>query len=129
MTRPVRDRAQESEDISQAWTRSLDLDELTAVDALRLRGEQEWPWQVIVPVAEFIRTDPLQSELFHAVTSALQNLRGVREAAHDDREVWVVSGRVRGRSLVAAVGAVLDRLEPRLSQDLDALVAGPGTDD
>lgn len=129
MTRPVRDRGQEGEDISHAWTRSLDLDELTAVDALQLRGEREWPWQVIVPVAEFIRADPLQSELFNAITGALQKVRGVRTAVHDDREVWVISGRTRGKALVAAVGAVLDQFEPRLSEELDSLVAGPGAID
>ena len=129
MTRPVRDRDQQDEEISQAWTRGIEHDELTAVDALRLRGERDWPWQVIVPVAEFIRVDPLESELFAAITAALQSVRGVREAAQDDREVWIVSGRVGGRSLVAAVAAVLDRFEARLRREMDALTAEAGSAD
>jgi hypothetical protein len=40
--------------------------------------------------------------------------------------VWVISGRARGRVLVATVGAVLDRFEPRLAEALDSMVAGPG---
>ena len=123
MTRPIRDREQEDEETSQVWTRGAEWDETTAVDALRLRGEKEWPWQVVIPVAEFIREQPLETELWEAVTSALRGVRGVREAAQEDREVWVVSGRARGRSLVAAVGNALDRLEPRLRQHVDSLSA------
>ena len=121
MPRPIRNREWENEDVSQAWVRGVDWDEITAVDANRLRDEPEWPWQVTVPVAEFIREDPLERDLFESVTTALQGVRGVREAAQEDREVWVVSGRANGRSLVAAVGKALDRLEPRLRQHVDSL--------
>jgi len=123
MTRPIRDREQEEDEISRAWIRGHEWDdnEITGVDALRLKGEKEWPWQVIIPVAEFIREEPLESELFNAITVTLNSVRGVREAAQEDREVWVVSGRVSGRALVAAVAPVLDRLEPRLRPFVDPL--------
>jgi len=124
MTRPVRDREQEDdEEISRAWTRGAAWadDQITAVDALRLRGEKEWPWQVIVPVMEFIREEPLESELVATITTALNGVRGVREAGQDDREVWIISGRARGKALVAAVAAVLDPLEGRLRQHIDSI--------
>jgi hypothetical protein len=121
MSRPKRDREQEDEETSQVWTRGAESDEVTAVGALRLRDEEEWPWQVVIPVAEFIRDEPLETELVEAVTRALLGVRGVREAAQEDREVWVVSGRASGKALVAAVGKALDRLEPRLRQHVDSL--------
>jgi hypothetical protein len=124
MTQPVRDRDQEDgEEISQAWSRGAEWadDQITAVDALRLRGEKEWPWQVIVPVMEFIREEPLESALTDAITRALNGVRGVREAAQEDREVWVIAGRARGKALVAAVAAVLDPLEARLRQHIDSI--------
>jgi hypothetical protein len=124
MTRPIRDREQEDgEEVSQAWVRGPEWaeDQVTAVDALRLRGQREWPWQVIVPVMEFIREEPLESELTDAITSALNRVRGVRQAAQEDREVWVISGRARGKALVSAVAAVLDPLEARLQRHIDSI--------
>ena len=120
MTRPTRIRDEEDDEVAQFWAHNLD-DELKSVVALRLRDEKEWPWRVELSVAEFLREEPLESEYAAAVTAALRAVRGVKAVEHEDREVWVVAGRARGRTLVSAVSDVLERLEPRIRQHLDQL--------
>ena len=122
MTRPRRIRFDKDDEITQLWGRNVD-NELSSVSAARLRGEDEWPWEVVVPVAEFLREEPLESDFRSAVIGALLGVRGVREAAEEDREVWLVSGRPRGKALVAAVGAALDALQPRIRQHMETLAA------
>ena len=118
MTRPTRIRDEEDDEVSQFWANNLD-DELKSVVALRLRDENEWPWRIELAVAEFLREEPLESEYAAAVTASLRAVRGVKEVEHEDREVWVVAGRARGRALVSAVSDVLERLGPRIRQHLD----------
>ncbi|ARC58514.1 hypothetical protein AS850_15610 [Frondihabitans sp. 762G35] len=115
MSKPIRVRVLDDE-VEQEWIR--DGEDYEGVAALKIRGEKEWPWQVAVAAAEFVREEPLEDDLADAVTSALRAVRGVVEVEHEDREVWIVSGRPRGKALVVAAAAAVDGLADRLRQEL-----------
>jgi hypothetical protein len=102
----------EDDAIREEWTR--DVDDARIVTASRFRRDNDWPWQVCVPAAEFLRDKPLEHELNESVLHALLGVRGVSAAHHEDREVWVVSGRPRGKALVAAAGGAVDGLADRI---------------
>ena len=111
MSKPIR-VLPEDDDIREEWTR--DVDEARIVTAIRFRRDNDWPWQVSVPAAEFVREEPLEGELSERVLLALRGVRGVNAAHHEDREVWVVSGRPSGKALVAAAGGAVDELAERI---------------
>ena len=67
------------EEILEQWVRVTDDEEIHGVCATRSANEG-WPWQVSIYVAEFIRDEPLQSELHEAVSFALSEAPGVAEA-------------------------------------------------
>ena len=106
------------EEILEEWGRVTDDPDLLGVGAVQM-SEGDWPWQVSVSVMEFVRDEPLVSELPAAVTAALAAVPGVSEAAHEDRETWVVKGDVDGPSLVRAAAAVVDLFSPRARKVFD----------
>lgn len=111
MERPTRQREFEDEDQPQVWGVHED-DDIRSVWAVRVRNQPEWPWSVSVSVAEFLREEPLQSEFIDAVSAGLQSVRGVRKVVQEDREVWLVSGRlISGKKLVIAVDKALEILD------------------
>ena len=67
-------------------------------------------WQVTVAVMEFVREDPLESELRRRIAAALRSVDGVETVDEEDREVWFITGRAAGRALVQAAGEVVDDL-------------------
>jgi hypothetical protein len=110
------------DEISEAWERAgLE----PGWDALlRGAGACYWPgddpyWQVSVSMAEFVREEPLQSEMSTAVQGALMIVPGVTDAAREDTETWVVWGTPSGEQLVRAVAAAVDPLVLRVSQIVD----------
>lgn len=111
----------EDDEIREEWIRVTESDVLS-VDATLTSGD--WPWQVAIPAMEFIRVEPLESELVAAVSAALAAVPGVTGAHHEDREVWIVTGDSDGPSLVLAAGAVLDRFASRTQAELDRLDSG-----
>lgn len=127
MTRVERDREREDDEIAEAWTCHQN-DQVLAVEVVKFHEQgiripgvkvPTFEWQVIVPVMEFLREEPLQTETALSVTAAIERVVGVRDVEPEDREVWIVSGRwVGGRRLTRAVGAVLVKLEPRIRAHL-----------
>jgi hypothetical protein len=110
--------AEELEDETQeAWVRSTDEPEIRDVYA---SFDGEW-WQVVVPVAEFLREDPLESRLIDGVTAALQEVADVDVVEQEDREVWLVSGSPSGEALVGAAADIIDELAPAARSYLDEL--------
>ncbi|GAA1896915.1 hypothetical protein [Actinomadura bangladeshensis] len=97
--------------IAEEWVRRTDEPDLRAVSASKLR-EGPW-WNVSVPVMEFIRADPLESELRRRIAHALSGVSGVTGAEEEDREVWTVTGDPTGGALVEAVARVVDELADR----------------
>jgi len=103
----------QDEEIAEEWTRETNEPTLRGVGSSRWLEDEEWPWVVSVSVMEFVRTEPLESELATAVTTALAAVPNVREAHRDDRETWVVAGKPDGAALVRAVAEVVDTFAPR----------------
>jgi hypothetical protein len=73
-------------------------------------GQWHGGWNVTVAVMEFVREDPLESELRRRIAAALLSVSGVETAGEADREVWFVTGTPSGEALVRAAAEVVDDL-------------------
>lgn len=115
MSEPTQRSSEDDEELEVWGIREGADDDVIAV----LADRQEWPWSVFVAVAEFVREEPLETELAEAVAEALGAVPGVTDVVHEDREVWVVDGTPRGSDLVVAVDRELDRLGDRIRPFLE----------
>ena len=102
----------EDDELLEEWVRVTDEQHILGVCATRSDGK--WPWRVSISVAEYIREEPLQSKLHKAITAALKRVPGVTKAMQEDREEWVVQGKVAGAALVVACSTALNRLADAL---------------
>ncbi|MGA3147723.1 MAG: hypothetical protein ABSF33_09625 [Acidimicrobiales bacterium] len=102
--------ASEDEEIEAEWYRDVGDDELRGVSAHRPEGDD---WRVVVGMAEFIRGEPLESELRRGVDAALRSVPGVSSVWEEDRDVWIAQGSPQAESLIRAVAAVVDGLAGR----------------
>ena len=109
-------------DGEEEWVRETDDEDVRGVDAVKLEDGVDWPWQVIIAVAEFVREDPLEAELRREMDAALRAVPGVTDVAEEDREVWIVNGQPSGEALVRAAAGVVDRLAPRARAYIDGLL-------
>lgn len=107
--------------LAEEWIRKTHQDDIQGVGASRWKEGGDWPWQVEIWVAEFLREEPLQSELFEGVGEALRGVAGVTDVVHEDRETWVVAGTPRGEDLVRAGAGVVDRLADRARAHVESL--------
>jgi hypothetical protein len=108
------------ETLLEAWERVTDEPDLRLVDANR-GTDPGWPWRVGAAVMEFIRSEPLESELRDAMFLALSGVVGVTEVAREDREVWVVAGSPDGDALVHAAASVVDAYLSQTRAEYDSL--------
>ena len=95
-------------EVAEEWLRETDEPDLRAVGACKIG--HIGGWHVSVWVMEFIRSDPLESELRQHITNALLGVSGVTSAEEEDREVWFVTGTPSGESLVEAAAQVVNEL-------------------
>lgn len=102
--------------IAEEWIRKTDDPDLRAVSASKLRAGPLW--NVSVWVMEFVRTDPLESELRRRIADALSAVDGVTSVEEEDREVWTATGTPTGEALVEAVALVVDDLAPQTREAL-----------
>lgn len=110
------------EGVREEWCRvTLDTD-LRFVSATGL-SSGDVQWQVSVSMMEFVRQDPLQSELATAITKALTEVAGVEKAYAEDREVWAIEGSPEGPPLVRAAAQVVDAFYAKAKAAYDALDA------
>lgn len=100
--------------LSEEWLRETDDPSLRGVNVTCSTDAGDWPWQVGVYVAEFVREEPLESELREKLDRALRAVSGVEAVAEEDREVWIVRGQPSGEALTAAAAAVVDEMADRL---------------
>src|SRR5207302_812263 len=100
------------DELAEAWERVTPEPDILGVEASRI-ANAAWPWQVSIYVAEFVRDDPLETDLRLAIGNALRGVPGVTNVMEEDREVWVLSGDPSGRALIESAGAALDRLADR----------------
>jgi hypothetical protein len=105
--------------IQEEWIRVTEEQDLLGVGASKFDSNT---WRVFVNVAEFIREEPLQSDLFERITEALAKTDGVETAYQEDREVWIVQGDVTGESLIQSCAVALNELEPNIRAAIDALL-------
>ena len=111
------------EEILEEWGRVTSEPDLLGVGAVRI-PDDDWPWQVEVSVMEFIRAEPLESELAAAISEALSAVPGVTKAAREDREKWVVKGDADGPALVRAASTAVDRFSLKTRKVFDQLESG-----
>lgn len=108
------------EEILELWVHDTEEEEILGVEAQRLDND-EWPWQVGIYVAEFIREEPLESRFRSAIMNALKQTPGVTDAVEEDREVWIVQGNVTGDALVRGCVVALNSLADDLRKAVEAL--------
>ena len=99
----------QDDELLEEWTRVTDEEHILGVFAAR-HADDDQTWEVSINVAEYIRADPLQTELHDAITNALTATPGVSMAVQEDRELWIVQGDVSGEALIRACAFALDRL-------------------
>ena len=112
----------EDEEILEEWVRDI-RSEVHGVDVCRM-ADPRWPWHIGVVVMEFVRDEPLVSELADALTAALSAVPGATGAYQEDRECWLVTGQCDGPTLVRAVCEVVDRFAPQTRAVIDRLNSG-----
>lgn len=107
------------EEILEEWVHVTDNEEILGVSASRSEGE--WSWTVSIYAAEYIREEPLESELYESISKALTTVPGVTAINHEDREVWIIKGNPKGEDLVkACVNGLYKHLEA-MQQTLNIL--------
>jgi len=55
---------------------------------VRLRAALRRGWHLAVWAMEFVRSDPLETELRQRIARALQAVTGITSAEEQDRELW-----------------------------------------
>jgi hypothetical protein len=113
--------AELDEGVEESWERSVDDPDIRGVDAARITFGEEPYWQVAVAVAEFLRADPLETELRQRIAAALRAVGGIEAVGEEDREVWLVTGTPSGEALVGAAAQVVDHLAARTRAYIDSL--------
>ena len=78
-----------------------------------------WTRGLYVNAMEFVRDDPLESELRRAIDAAARSVAGVEDVVEEDREIWLISGNPDGRQLFDAIGAVVDTFAPQIRKVVD----------
>jgi hypothetical protein len=102
----------------EAWERVTGEPDVHGVEADRI--DFAGGWNVTVAVMEFVREDPLKSELRRRIATALRSVGGVDTTEEMDREVWFVTGTPSGDALVRAAAEVVDDLAGRHAPMLGA---------
>jgi hypothetical protein len=108
----------EDGELVEEWVLETTKQDTHGVGAVRL-PDVDWAWQVSVSVMEFVREEPLETELVSAITVALSEVNGVSQAVQEDREVWAVNGAPDGADLVRSVALVVSQFSNRTASLLD----------
>ena len=108
MSDDIRQIQPQDPEIQEEWLRETDEPDVRAVSVCRV--DEIGGWQVRVWVMEYVREDPLESELRERITTVLGNVTGVSSAGEQDRETWFVTGAPSGKALIEAAARVVDDL-------------------
>jgi hypothetical protein len=103
--------------MDEDWVRVTDDEEVLGVEAFKADDQ----WFVVVSMAEFVREEPLESELRRGVDHAIRSVSGVTNVWEEDREQWGAEGTPSGPALVRAVSTVIDNLADRARAHIDNL--------
>ncbi len=110
----------EDDEVMEEWIRVTDNEDIFGVSATRFEDEA-WPWNIFVSAAEFVRTEPLESQLHAAIDAALAMVAGVTEVVNEDREVWILKGNPTGEDLVRACSVVLDEMGEAIQKAVEEM--------
>lgn len=103
----------------EAWERLTDDPDVRGVEVARV--DEAGGWQVTVWVMEFLREDPLETEVRRRMAAALRAVGGVTSADEQDREIWLVTGTPSGEALARAAAQVVDEMADRARAHLQGL--------
>ncbi|HEY3907702.1 MAG TPA: hypothetical protein VGM14_27620 [Streptosporangiaceae bacterium] len=109
-------------DVDELWQRLTDEPDIRGIEAWADREFEGWC--VEVSAQEFIRHDPLGTELRQRMQAALRSVEGVTEVDPHDNESWLVTGQPSGQQLARAAAEVVDELADQLRAGMQAS-AGP----
>lgn len=102
------------DELEQEWVRRSD-DEFRFVGAHK---PYDYMWQVTLAIAEFLREEPLESEMRREMDRVLRAVPAVTDVTEGDREVWDVAGSPTGEDLVRAAASVVDDIADRAHEQL-----------
>ncbi len=105
--------AELDEGCEECWERLTDDPDIRGLGAAKITVGEFPYWTVWAAVAEFLRMDPLESELRQQMAAALRAVDGAEMVWEEDREVWGVTGTVSGEALVRGAAGVVDHLADR----------------
>jgi hypothetical protein len=121
MTDEIRLVPADESDVDELWQRLTDEPDIRGIEAW---ADSEFEgWCVEVSAQEFIRHDPLGTELRRRMQAALSAVEGVTEVDQHDNESWLVNGRPSGQQLTRAAATVVDELADQLRAEM---LANPG---
>lgn len=106
----IRQIEPEDEEIQEEWIREAEPGRTVSAN----RVDEIGGWQVAIWAMEYVRSDPLETELRRGIVRALQAVKGVSAAEEQDREQWFVTGAPAGRDLVDAAARVVDELADQI---------------
>jgi hypothetical protein len=106
------------ESSAEEWVRDVPYNSPGGAGAVK---GKDGGWAVSVDAAEFVREEPLESEMRTCVREALLTVAGVTSVEEEDREVWRVEGTPTGPDLLTALGAALDTLEEKFRAHMESL--------
>ena len=109
-------RIEESDGVV-TWSQFTDADDVRRVH-VSFHRDANWQWEIAIPIAEFIRDEPLESEFRARVERAIRS-SGVADVTEEDRELWLARGQADGAAIARSVGAVLDAMSVELDAALD----------
>src|SRR5262245_48567721 len=105
----------------ERWQRLTDDPDIGGVEVIRSMTDGPWQWSISVSVMEFIREDPLETEIREAMAAELRAVPGVTRVNEEDREVWIVDGSPSGENLTLAAAKVVDRFAERAREHIESL--------
>ena len=106
MSEEIRQIEPLDDQIQEEWIREAEPGRTVSAN----RVDEIGGWQVAIWAMEYVRSEPLETELRQQIADALRSVNGVSTAEEQDREQWFVTGTPTGRDLVAAAAHVVDDL-------------------
>lgn len=107
----------EQADGSKSWVRFADDEDVRRV-IVSFQPDSDWPWEIYLPIAEFVRENPLET-VFRARVDGAIRVQGISEVAEEDRELWLARGAADGAVIARSVGDALDAISAELEAALE----------
>jgi hypothetical protein len=107
-------------EVFEAWERVTAEPDIRGVYASKT-PDTVWTWRVEIAVLEFVRAEPLVSEVNSRLEAALAAVPGVTAVTGEDRDVLIVAGVPAGRALMIAATTVIDALSDDLRAHYNSL--------